>query len=230
MRGMTHREQDAFRIDVEERGGADGDFLRTVRRRIRHRRPDGTWSPPYQCDSVWRPLGMDAVAMVLHRRGEGGEVLVGLRTSRRPALRLDRPELAEGPPDGQIWEVPAGILEREDVGEAGRRRRCRLEALEEMGAEIPEEAFSPLGAPLWLSPGVIAERVHLYVAELPSAELVRPEGDGSPMEQDVRVAWIPLEAALGRCAEGATDAKTELALRRFAARTVTAVENPSASV
>lgn len=206
-----------YRIEVERQGSQEGDFLRTLHRRLRHRRPDGSFSKLYQCDSVLRTMGMDAVAMILHYPDAAGSPVVGLRTSRRPALLLDRPDLPDRPADGLLWEIPAGILEAEDHGEAGRRHRCALEALEEMGAEVEDGAFSPLGPPVWLSPGVMAEQVFLYHAAIPAPGRARPEGDGSPMEEDVQVAWVPLAEALARCALGGTDAKTELALRRFAA-------------
>ena len=212
-------EAQGLRIDEERRSGEPGDFLRTWHRRIRHRRPDGTWSRPYHCDSVVRSLGLDAVAMVLAfpDRTAGGALRVGLRTCRRPALQLDRPADPAAPPRALIWEVPAGVLERGDVGEAGRARRCQLEALEEMGARVPAEAFRLLGPPIWTSPGVIGERVWLYTARVTDTTFVVPEGDGSPMEQDAEVQWVPLPEALRRCTDGQSDAKTEIALRRFAA-------------
>lgn len=213
---MGNEHEEWFRI-LEERHGAEaGAFLRTVHRRICHRRGDGSFSEPYQCDSVLRPAGMDAVAFLLHFRDASGVTMVGLRASRRPALFLDRPDLPDRPPDGLLWEVPAGIVEAADHGEAGRRRRCSLEAMEEMGVDASPEAFFPLGPPMWLSPGVMAERVYLFAAFVDGPGTVLPTGDGSAMEEDTLVTWVSMEEALARLAEGTTDAKTELALRRFA--------------
>jgi len=209
---------DEIVIESERRDGEEGDFLRGWHRRIRHRRPDGAMTAPYQCDSVERSLGMDAVAMVLHRRRPDATFVVGLRGSLRPTIALDADPEREGRPSPRLWEVPAGILEAGDVGDEGMRRRCSAEALEEMGAQVEPGDFVPLGAPIWLSPGVIAERVYLFEAALPDGPLAHPEGDGSPMEEDAPLRWLTLDEALVLCRRGHSDAKTEVALVRFAER------------
>lgn len=173
---------------------------------------------------------MDAVAFVLYRPGASGDggagraadagapsdaLLVGLRSCRRPAVLLDRRGLPDPPRDAQVWEVPAGIIEEGEWDEPARQRRCSLEALEEMGARVAPERFWPLGPPVWLSLGVMAERIYLYAAPLPDEPLGEPTGDGSPMEQDARIRWVPVEEALAVCRRGRSDAKSELALLRF---------------
>lgn len=215
---MSTEQPDELVIVSEHHSGEEGDFLRGWHRRIRHRRPDGTLTAPYQCDSVERSLGMDAVAMVLHRRRPDGTRELGLRGSLRPAITLDADPRRGARPSPRLWELPAGILEAGDEGDDGLRRRCSAEALEEMGARVAPEDFVPLGSPIWLSPGVIAERVFFFEAALPATPLSRPEGDGSPMEQDAPVRWLSLDEALALCRQGASDAKTEVALLRFAER------------
>jgi ADP-ribose pyrophosphatase len=202
-------------VVAERQGGEAGDFLRSWHRRIRHRRSTGGWTEPYQCDSVVRPLGMDAVAMVLHRRRPDGPPEVGLRHSLRPAIALDADPGRGARPLPRLWELPAGILEAGDLGEAGLRRRCSAEALEEMGARVVPEAFRALGPPLWLSPGVMAERVFLFEAVVPAGPLALPEGDGSPMEEGAALRWLPVDEALALCRRGESDAKTEVGLLRF---------------
>lgn len=214
--GLPDAQVDALDVVSERRTGAGGDFLRGYQRQIRHRRADGTWTESYQCDSVKRPMGMDAVAFVLHRHRPDGTLEVGLRHSLRPALALDA-DLQHGDrPSSRLWELPAGILEASDRGEVGLRWRCSAEALEEMGARVAPEAFHSLGSPVWLSPGVMAERVHLFEAVLPPGPLARPEGDGSPMEEGARLQWLSVSEALALCRRGESDAKTEVALLRFA--------------
>lgn len=209
---------DEIVIESENLSGEEGDFLRGWHRRIRHRRPAGELTAPYQCDSVVRSMGMDAVAMVLHRRRQSGALEVGLRGSMRPTLALDADPQRGGRPSPRLWELPAGILEAGDVGDDGLRRRCSAEALEEMGARVPPGDFVSLGSPLWLSPGVIAERVYLFEAALGGSDLERAEGDGSPMEQDAPIRWLTVDEALALCRDGASDAKTEVALLRFNGR------------
>jgi len=214
---MSVEQPDELVILSEQVSGDDGDFLRRWHRKICHRRADGTLTAPYKCDSVVRTPGMDAVAMVLHRR-RATFLEVGLRGSLRPALALDADLRRGGRPSPRLWELPAGILEADDQGDDGLRRRCSAEALEEMGAHVAPGDFVPLGPPLWLSPGVIAERVYLFEAALPETPLTRPEGDGSPMEEDAPLRWLTVQDALALCRQGSSDAKTEVALLRFAER------------
>jgi 8-oxo-dGTP pyrophosphatase MutT (NUDIX family) len=206
---------DEIVIESETLSGEESDFLRGWHRRIRHRRPGGALTAPYQCDSVVRSLGMDAVAMVLHRRRPSGVLEVGLRGSMRPTLALDADLQRGSRPSPRLWELPAGILEAGDLGDDGLRHRCSAEALEEMGARVAPGDFVSLGSPIWLSPGIIAERIYLFEAALPDAPLERPEGDGSPMEEDAPIRWLTVAEALTLCREGASDAKTEVALLRF---------------
>lgn len=213
---MSAPRRDELEILSERRSGEPADFLRLWHRRIRHCLGPERFSAPYRCDSVTRELGMEAVAMVLYYR-DGAALRVGLRGCLRPALALDGCASDGKSPAARLWEIPAGIVEVGDLGEEGLRRRCRIEAREEMGADVPAEAFEALGSPVWLSPGVIAERVHLYQAELKNTDLGVPEGDGSPMELDSPISWPTLEEALAISRSGQSDAKTELALVRFSA-------------
>ena len=218
---MTSDEDVQIEVVNERRSGEEGDFLHLWHRQIRHEQ-DGTWTAPYQCDSVERPAGTDAVGLVLHTV-EHGVIRVGLRAGLRPALALDREQGVPFPgtrASPRLWEIPAGIVEAGDLGEEGLRRRCSLEALEEMGARVPAEAFEPLGEGFWLSPGVLAERVYLFEARVDPAALAEPTGDGSPMETGATCAWLQVPEALALCRAGQSDAKTEVALTRFAARVI----------
>src|SRR5687768_11172318 len=83
----------------------EGGFLGIRRLRLRNRREDGSLSEPYVCDFIVRPMGLDAVVVVVWHRGPRGvEVLV--RDGLRPALAVGRP-------DGRglfLTELVAGIL------------------------------------------------------------------------------------------------------------------------
>ena len=72
--------------DRTARSRSDEGFLRVRRLVLRSRFDDGTVSPPYDCDVVSR-RHVDAVALVLFQRGEGG-VRVLLRTGVRPPVAL----------------------------------------------------------------------------------------------------------------------------------------------
>ena len=209
--------KDEIVVLEERRSGEPRDFLRVWHRKIGRRRGAGPLSKPFQCDSVTRRLGMNAVAMVLHHRAGDGLLRVGLRASLRPALTLDGVPADPEPPGPRLWELPAGIIEAVDVGEEGLKRRCSLEALEEMGAAVEPALFRSLGGPVWLSPGVMAERIYFFEAALPSTDFVTPEGDGSPMEEDTPIIWVTLQEALALCHAEQSDAKTELGILRFMA-------------
>jgi ADP-ribose pyrophosphatase len=214
------------RIDVEvvadhsaELRG-DAGFLRLRRVTLRNRRPDGTASRDYRYDLVERDA-MDAVAIVLVARGAaGGELRVCLRSALRPPLAF-RPgyalPLAETSAAPVVWEVPAGLVEPEEHGEAGLRACAAREAHEETGLEVEASAFTTLGPAVVLSPGVLAEKVHFLVALVEPERAGTPTEDGSPVEADAVVCFLPLSVALAAARDGrVTDVKTEVALRRLA--------------
>ncbi len=204
----------------EEFHGGDGGFLRVRRLRLRNRRDDGTHSGEYVCDFVVRPKGPDAVVVVLWRRAiQGVEVL--LRAGLRPALWFGRDAHTLPVPDDArtMWmtEVVAGILEHDDRGEDGVRRRAAIEAWEEAGYRVDASAVRFLGAGTFPTPGSMPEKYWLVAAEIAAdAEQAEAEGDGSPMEHGAVTRWSPLDEAIAACVAGRiTDAKTELALRRL---------------
>jgi ADP-ribose pyrophosphatase len=153
--------------------------------------------------------------------GQNGEVIeVLLRDGLRPALWLgrdpQRAPLPEPAPGLFHRELVAGILEHHDRGRAGLLRRAAAESLEEAGAAIAPERFQLLGAGALPSPGAMLEKFYFAAAELTADIELVPCGDGSPMEDDARLHWLELDAAIAACVSGElTDAKTELGLRRL---------------
>jgi ADP-ribose pyrophosphatase len=194
----------------------DRGFLRLRRLVLRNRYPEGTASEPYAYDLVERDA-IDAVVLVLHADGPGGP-RVCVRSALRPPLaflsRHSLPLPREGGP--VLWELPAGLVEAEEVGMDGLRGCAARETLEETGLEVPATAFEPLGPPVYLSPGVIAEQVHFLEAAVDPALRGVPTEDGSPVEENAVVSFVPLDEALAACSDGRiADCKTELGLRRF---------------
>jgi ADP-ribose pyrophosphatase len=191
-------------------------FVRVRRLVVRNRYADGSTSREYRYDCAERDA-MDAVGIVLVDRRRR----VCLRSSIRPPLAL-RPgyriplrENERGDPT--LFEIPAGLVEPDEKGEEGLRGCCARETLEEVGLWVESAAFSRLGLPLYLTPGVIAEKVHLYVAEVDADAAVAPTMDGSPVEERARIEWVAIEEALAACRDGRiADAKTEVAIRRLA--------------
>ncbi|MGE0790998.1 MAG: NUDIX domain-containing protein [Sandaracinaceae bacterium] len=194
-------------VDVRvlaERRDAEG-FLRMRRLTLQNRYDDGVTSAPYPYDLVER-AALDAVAIVLFTRDEDG-VRVVLRSALRPPLAF------RDPPESPVqWEIPAGLIEPDELPD----RTASREAEEEVGLVVPPARFAPLGPPVYLSPGVMAERLHFVVAEIAEDELGAPTEDGTPVEERAVVRVVPLDAALELCRRGAIrDIKTETGLRRL---------------
>ncbi len=213
---MSDLELPEVEIDVVEDRSAtarcDVGFLRLRRLTLRNRYADGTRSETYAYDLVDRSA-LDAVAIVLVERNDG-EARVCLRSAIRPPLAL-RP----GGAGAVQWEVPAGLIEPGEEGEAGVLACAAREALEEVGARLAPEDFTLLGAAVTLSPGVLAERLSFAVAEVDPGDFGAPTEDGTPVEERARVRFLPISEALAACADGrVSDIKTELAIRRLADR------------
>lgn len=202
----------------QERAG----FLWVRHVTLQNRYADGRRSQPYAYFMVERTL-LDAVAIMLFRRAPAGHIEVVLRSQLRPPLAFRRsydvPLLAEGTGAVQ-WEVPAGLIERGERGEAGLFRRASAEVLEEVGFTLPPERFAMLGPASSLSPGLLAEKLHFVVAELtPDDRQVAAVGDGHAVEEGSVSVFVRLEEALAAVDAGLVhDVKTEVALGRLARR------------
>ncbi|MDF1566338.1 MAG: NUDIX hydrolase [Deltaproteobacteria bacterium] len=195
----------------------DEGFLRVKRLICRSRREDGSRSEPFPVDLVDREH-LDAVGVLVWRRGAAGPELL-LRDCLRPGafFRKDRePPVPEGEAGLFVQEIVAGILEAEDRGLEGVRRRAAIEVLEEAGFRVAPEEIVHLGAPFYLVPGTLSEKVHLTAVEVTGRPRELPEGDGSPMEEGGRITWIPLAEVQARSQRGELqDAKTELGAHRL---------------
>ena len=204
--------------DLTARSRCDEGFLHVRRLRCRNRRADGSTSAEYRVDVVDRPR-LDAVAVLLHRVSAGGGRELLLRTNLRPAAWFRR-EKWPAVPDGreflQVEEIVAGLLEEADHGEAGLRHRAAEEAWEEAGYRVAPGDIRVLGAPFFVAPGILSERIHLCAADVTGLAQAEIPGDGSPLEEGAVTRWVPFDQALRLCRDGnVPDAKTELALLRL---------------
>lgn len=199
-----------FEIESDEIVGTGG-FLSLRRLRMRNRRADGSRSALYVCDFVVRPYGLDAVVVVVwHRRADGG-ISVLVRDGLRPALWFGRE-----PPRKMLTELVAGIIEAEDLGEAGMRARAAAEVHEEAGFVVDAAAVELLGAGSFPSAGSMPEKFHYVAVEVDPSTQQALAGDGSPMEEGAVTRWLDLEEAIAACMRGELeDTKTELGLRRL---------------
>jgi ADP-ribose pyrophosphatase len=226
LRAMSEREPlpEPPQIAIEvlgDRVAERGAFISVRQLELRNRYEDGQTSAPYRYFMVERAR-LDAVCVVLYRRRDDApEVL--LRSQLRPPLwfraQYEVPLLAIGTGAVQ-WEVPAGLMEPGERGEAGLFARARAETFEEVGLDLPLARFTSLGPPTSLSPGLIAEKLHFVCAEVLDADpRVEAMGDGHPVEERALSRFVPLNAALAAVdAERLHDVKTELALFRLRER------------
>lgn len=204
----------ALESDDRERVG----YLGLRRSRLRARFPNGVTSEVFTYDTVER-RSLDAVVIVPHFRDAAGRLCVVLRSAIRPPLAL-RPEEVRLPKEeamvGMLWEVPAGLIEPDEIGEEGRRRCAARELFEEVGAKVAAADLMPLGPSTFPAPGVIGERHFYFHVEIDPEALTSPSEDGSVLERDATLVALPLECALDLLRSGEIeDAKTEIALRRF---------------
>ncbi len=100
-----------------------------------------------------------------------------------------------------LWELPAGTLEPGEPLE----RAAERELLEETGYSAKK--WRSLGY-LYASPGVLDEKLHLFVAEELTPGLARPEAD-----EQLEPKIVPWKEALRMALDGAIkDAKTITAI------------------
>jgi ADP-ribose pyrophosphatase len=206
--------------DLSDAMRSDEGFIRVRRLVLRNHYEGGSVSREYRYDCAERDA-MDAVGIVLYSQpSEKGEPhRVCLRSSIRPPLAL-RPNYAlpvkETQADPTLFEIPAGLVEADEEGDEGLRGCASRETQEEVGLEVKPEDFRPLGPALFLSPGLVAEKLHFFVAEVDPSKMGTATLDGSPVEERARVAFVPLDEALAACRDGRIeDIKTEIGVRRL---------------
>lgn len=202
--------------DYTGRSRCDEGFIRLRRQMLCIQSPDGSSSDPFAYDEVQRSA-LDAVVIVAHFRSAGVE-FVYLRTALRPPVALRPPDIPplRRPSGGQLWEVPAGLVEENERSEEGLRRCAARELTEELGFHLPFEQMLPLGPPTFPSPALIGERHFFFHCVVDPSKRIAPTGDGSALEVQALVATISLDEAIELSRVGEIeDAKSELALRRL---------------
>lgn len=146
-------------------------------------------------------------AVLLYNRERRSVVLT---RQFRIGARLSDPT---GGHDGFLLEAAAGVLD-----DAPPEERARAEAREETGYEI--ERLEPV-MELFVSPGSITERIHLFVAEYDPAKRCG-RGGGLPEEgEDIEVVELDFDDALAMIDTGGiVDAKTVLLLLHLERRVI----------
>lgn len=207
--------------DATAQTPSDKGFIKVRRYTLRTHDEQGSAGEPYRYDVVDRDA-LDAVLMVLYspRVGHPSDPYVCVRTAQRPpvALRKGRPlPLPHESEDPMVWELPAGLIEPGAHGESALRETASRETEEETGYAVGPERFERLGAPVYLSPGLCAEKLYVLRAEVDRSKGGKPTATEA-VELVSRLEWWTLSEALAKADAGVIeDCKTELALRRLRA-------------
>jgi ADP-ribose pyrophosphatase len=148
--------------------------------------------------AIRRGNSVGIVPLLEEGGGRGAERMVLVRQFRYPA--------AKGNSRGYLWEIPAGMLDENETPAETARRELR----EEIGVET--ETIVPLIS-YYLSPGVLDEMQHLFLARLPPGTVVGPAGGNRDEHEDleVKVFSIPELRAMIEGRE-IVDAKTVAAV------------------
>jgi len=148
-------------------------------------------------DEVLLPNGHRALLEVVHH--PGGAATVALDAHGRVCLLRQYRYVA----DGWLWELPAGKLEPGEPPLVTAQR----ELTEEAG--VSAQHWQSLGTCL-SSPGVFAERLHLFLASGIAAAAVAHE-----RAEVIEVHWVAFTSACEWALDGTiSDAKTALGLLR----------------
>lgn len=203
---------------VDETPVAETGYLWVRRLKLVATFEGGDESAPFAYDAIGRN-NLDAVVVVPHY-ASSGERMVVLRSALRPPAfvrPMDARPVAELESLGNLWEVPAGLVEAYERTPEGLRGCAARELLEETGIEVAAERLSELGPATFPTPGMCGERHFFFHVDVTGAPQGHPPEDGSTLERHAKLAHLSLAEALDACRNGLVeDAKTELALRRLA--------------
>jgi ADP-ribose pyrophosphatase len=197
---------------------AERRFLDIDETKLVARFADGVVSEPFAYSIVLRGR-LDAIVVVPHFQAPSGERMVVLRSALRPPVALrpmeSRP-IEERASLGELWEVPAGLVEPDELSPEGLRRCAARELFEETGFRVDVAEIRDLGPSMFPAPALIGERHFYFHAVIDPSAGVAPTEDGSVLERQAELCIVPLELALEACRTGEIeDLKTELALRRL---------------
>lgn len=192
-------------------------FLRVRRGDTTFNYPNGEKSKPFPADRIVRRCE-DAVIIVAWYHGEDGPY-VYLRSSIRPALALrdySASEMLEGPDVGNLWELPAGLIEANEPGILGVLNAASREAKEEIGFSVATENINLLGQRSFPAVGMSGERLFFVSMEVNPSERGSPSEDGGPFEAYGEVIAVHIIDILKAIDDGQiVAAPTEIGVRRL---------------
>lgn len=210
-------------VTADETTDSGPGFLTVARTKGKFTYPDDSVSEQVTIDHVVRKSD-DVVAIVAFGKTDPdatkNEPYIFLRSAIRPAIAL-RDFISTGVPEaknvGNLWEVPAGLVDPGESGVDGLLNAAARELEEEIGFKVPAWKFFFLGKRTFPAVGISGERIFFLAVEI--SEFIRnePTLDGSPFELHGEVVPIKLSVAETAVHDGyIMDSKTEIAISRLA--------------
>lgn len=205
---------------VSERVIGEGGFMRIKRWRLRAHLASGAVSDEFVYDCLDRDR-LDAVIIAPHFRDpKSKRRFVYLRSSLRPPVffrPMDVRPFEEKPTLGSVWELPAGLVERDERSPDGLKRCAARELLEEVGFTVEPSEVAELGPSMFPVPATVGERHFYFHVEVDPSRIGAPTEDGSALEREATIVAIPLDEALALVRAGEIeDLHSEIGLRRLA--------------
>lgn len=168
-------------------------------------------------DYVTRRGSLDAVAILAWCK-LAGSPYVYLRSCIRPALALRNwQETGRGEPYAlNQWEIPAGIIDADEVGSIGVLNAASRELKEEIGGYVNPTYINKLGSEIFSSVGFSGERIYFTETELNIKHIETATLDGSPLEDNAEIILVSLKGIINAINMGRIrDSKTIIAIERF---------------
>lgn len=168
-------------------------FLKLKHMRIKLQYPNGNFSKEFTHDIVERKC-KDAVVIcpyeiINNKNHPINKVKIYLRSCVRPSIatRYSFPNSS-----GNIWELPAGLIEDNETPIQSAIR----ELSEEVGFESNESDFIVLGNPVFGSIGLSNELLYFVAVNVTNKVLHKPSEDGSELEKFGECISVTMKEAL----------------------------------
>jgi 8-oxo-dGTP pyrophosphatase MutT (NUDIX family) len=138
----------------------------------------------------------DAVGIVAFSIREG-KCYIHLVSCIRPALYKEKFKETGREIEGNSilqWEIPAGLIEENESGREGVLISSARELEEEIGYKTEVSNHSFLGFEYFSSVGIMGERIYLTKVNVTNSKLIKPKGDGSPLEMGSKAIAVEINA------------------------------------
>jgi len=212
---MKYLELPRHKLIIGPKQPAKG-FLKTVSHKVDFVFENGV-TDSMVVDSIERK-SMDVVVIIPYFYNFiTGKLFIYLKSCIRPAL-VTRKYIRQSAEHGQgnIWELPAGLIEPEEYNLTGVYQAAQRELEEEIGFKQPDGSFQFCGKSYYANVGMMAEQIFILKTAVDPKTIQIPTEDGSPLEKYSKIISITLDDALYYIDRGEiVDSKTILALYRF---------------